>query len=95
MILTGAAPEGYAGFYGCADGKSFSHTAVLQPGCHGTGDLFAAAFTGALMGFNDVPRAAVLAAQFVEKALSFTDQKTPFGVEFEKALPWLCQQTQS
>lgn len=91
VILTGAAPEGYAGFYGCADGKSFSHTAVLQPGCHGTGDLFAAAFTGAFMIFGDAPRAAVLAANFVETCLALTKEKTPFGVEFEKALPWLCQ----
>lgn len=94
-ILTGAAPAGQAGFYGRVNNKTFSHTAALQPGCHGTGDLFAAAFTGALMAYNDIPRAAVLAARFVEKALSLTQEKTPFGVEFEKALPWLCQQTQS
>lgn len=94
VILTGAAPEGYAGFYARAHGKTFSHKAPLQPDCHGTGDLFAAAFTGALMAFGDVPAAGALGADFVEKALSLTKEKTPFGVEFEKALPWLCQQTQ-
>ena len=91
VILTGAAPAGSAGFYGWEDGKAFSHTAALQPGCHGTGDLFAAAFAGSFMIFNDASRAATLAANFVETCLALTKEKTPFGVEFEKALPWLCQ----
>lgn len=94
VILTGAAPEGSAGFYARAEGKTFSHAAPLQQSCHGTGDLFAAAFAGSWMVFGDIPRAAGLAAAFVEKSLSLTPEKTPFGVEFEKALPWLCQQTQ-
>lgn len=92
VILTGAAPEGHAGFYGYAGGKFFSHTARRQPGCHGTGDLFAAAFAGALMAWGDVPRAGALAADFVEKALAATEKRSLYGVEFERILPWLAQQ---
>lgn len=94
VILTGAAPEDRAGFYGCRGGETFAYSTTRQPDCHGTGDLFAAAFTGGVMRLDNVSLAAELAADFVEKALSETKTRSLYGVEFERVLPWLCHRLQ-
>ncbi len=95
VILTGAAPEDRAGFYGRWKGADFAFTTTRQPDCHGTGDLFAAAFAGGLMQLDAVPQAAALAGEFVEKALSETKTRSLYGVEFEQVLPWLHQRLQN
>lgn len=58
---------------------------------HGTGDCFAAAFTGALMRGADIYEASVIATDFVVESILQTE-KDPipsYGVRFEKALPML------
>ena len=60
--------------------------------CHGTGDIFAAVFTGALLREKDLCESAVLAADFVRKCVENTPESTPHGVEFEQMLPWLWEQ---
>lgn len=66
----------------------------LEGGCHGTGDVYASAFTGALMrGFKTFD-AAALAADFtllcIEKTLP--DSKNHwYGVKFETCIPELIQ----
>ena len=95
VIITGAASEqGKTGFVGWdREIGEFSYTAQrIGKHCHGTGDLFAAVFTGALTSGRTIPDAATLAARFVERVIAATPAATPFGVDFESQLPWLWQQ---
>lgn len=57
---------------------------------HGTGDLFAAVFCGGYVNHKDIPTAAEKAAEFVRRCVAATERTTPFGVEFEKELSFLC-----
>lgn len=84
----------HTGFF-CTDqtAGAFSYRADRIPKhFHGTGDLFAAVFTGALMDGKDVRQSAGLAAGFVERVIAATDEATPFGIAFEPQLPWLWEQ---
>lgn len=59
--------------------------------CHGTGDIFAAVFTGALMRGKSLQQAAGIAARFTCRCIENTRQ-TPahwYGVRFEPVLPEL------
>ena len=58
---------------------------------HGTGDIFASAFTGALMTGKSAYDAAALAADFTVKAIQATadDPAHNYGVKFEKAIPFI------
>lgn len=59
--------------------------------CHGTGDIFASAFTGALLSGLELGRCAEIAADFTLDSIELTlsDSGHWYGVEFEKALPGL------
>ena len=60
---------------------------------HGTGDMFAAAFTGALMKGKELPEAVKIAADFVCKCIENTE-KAPahwYGVKFEPVLSELAR----
>lgn len=94
VILTGAATKGdTTGFLGLGEQGIFSYEAPkIDKQCHGTGDLFAAVLTGALVREKTLPEAATLAARFVERVLAATPEATPFGVAFEPQLPWLMTQ---
>ena len=56
---------------------------------HGTGDIYASLFTGALCRGSDAFSAAKLAADFTAKAIAATEPEHFYGVRFEKALPYL------
>ena len=56
---------------------------------HGTGDIYASVFTGALCRGSDAFAAAKLAADFTVKAIAATEPEHFYGVRFEKALPYL------
>ncbi len=91
-IVTGFLfPNGQIGFYGLdREAGSFSfQNEHIHRRCHGTGDLFAAAFTGALMQARSVSESARLAARFVGQCVAATPDATPYGVEFESQLPRL------
>lgn len=90
-VITGVSEEpGMTGFVGKAEGQVFSYsTPALPRSFHGTGDLFAAVLTGALMAQKEVAEAARLAAGFVERCIANTPQTTPFGIAFEDQLPYL------
>lgn len=81
------------GFYGYArETGPFAYKANRIPkSLHGTGDLFAAAFTGSYLKNSSPKTAAELAAGFVERVVASTDEASPFGAEFEKELPWLIE----
>jgi len=63
---------------------------------HGTGDMFAASFTGALMQEKTLMDSVKIAADFVCKAIEITCAAPAhwYGVKFEKALPDLIRMLQ-
>lgn len=70
---------------------NFYHHPRLGGNYHGTGDMFAACFTGCLMQGKDIGEAVKIAAEFVCRSIEST-QAAPahwYGVKFETALPWL------
>ncbi len=91
VIITGFQwDDVHTGFFGMDRTGTFSYKAPRIPrSLHGTGDLFAATFTGGLMAQKDACGAATLAAQFVERVVAATPEASPFGAAFEAQLPWL------
>ena len=63
----------------------------ISTGCHGTGDVYASAFVGALMNGKNCYEAAVIAADYTVECIRVTvgDKDHWYGVKFEKALPKL------
>ena len=63
----------------------------LSKNCHGTGDVFASAFTGAMMRGRSAYEAAKIAADFVVVCMENTidDADHWYGVKFEPMLPEL------
>lgn len=59
--------------------------------CHGTGDVYASAFTGALLHGSSAPEAARIAADYTVQCIKNTqdDPDHWYGVKFETALPEL------
>ncbi len=95
VILTGESfIEGKTGFV-MYDGKDFSDYAHdrISRGCHGTGDIYASAFTGALMNGRNAYDSARIAADFVVEAIkcSQTDPDHTYGARFEPVLHKLNQ----
>ncbi len=60
----------------------------ISKGCHGTGDIYASAFTGALMNGKDIFAAAKIAADYTVKCIINTqgDADHWYGAKFETAL---------
>ena len=60
----------------------------VSKGCHGTGDIYASAFTGALMNDKDIYEAAKIAADYTVKCIINTqgDADHWYGAKFETAL---------
>ena len=98
VILTGVGYEPGETGIAIRDGEQvcrYSHPR-LGTSYHGTGDIFAAAFTGALMQTGDFREAAQIAADFTCRCIENT-QKNPahwYGVKFETALPYLLERLQ-
>lgn len=94
VILTGVAyKEGMTGVLVATeqgDRFHYEHERVGE-GYHGTGDVYASAFTGALLQGKSAEEAAVLAADFTVAAIRATvgDRSHPYGVKFEKVLSLL------
>ena len=92
VILTGISPlPETTGFMGIDHALGeFCRLVPRQPKkCHGTGDLFAAVFTGWCLRGKTVSQAAELAAEFTEQVISATPSASPFGIAFEPLLPLL------
>lgn len=95
VIITGfTRPDGQTGFFGMHQGgETFSYRSQrIGKHFHGTGDLFAATFTGALMAGRSALDAATLAARFTERVITATEISSPFGIAFEPELGWLISQ---
>lgn len=94
VVLTGVSFDpkklGVAVYDGCLE---YRFEDYLDKKYHGTGDIFASAFTGAyLLGFT-LADAAQLAAQVVIESIKNTmgDKSHWYGVKFEKALPFIIE----
>ena len=81
--------------YDSAAGTYFTCFGPRNPASfHGTGDIFAAVVAGGLMRGMTLEQAASLAVEFVLACIAATasdPQAGWYGVEFEKALPLLCE----
>lgn len=62
-----------------------------EKGCHGTGDIYASSFTGALMRGKEIYDAAVIAADYTLSCIEETrkDPEHWYGAVFETSLPKL------
>jgi pyridoxine kinase len=95
VLLTGvgfnAEQTGYA--LRTSEGVRIGHHKRLPGSFHGTGDLFAAAFVGALACDKSVQAAAEIASKFTLRCICNTLGRPAhwYGVKFETALPYLME----
>lgn len=70
------------------DMQYYEHKKISK-GCHGTGDVYASAFCGALMRGKSKFEASKIAADYVVKCIENTqgDESHWYGVKFETAIP--------
>ena len=68
---------------------SYDFNQRLARSAHGTGDIFASVFSGAVLRDRSAAAAAALAADIVCEAIGATEPEHIFGVSFEKAIPSL------
>lgn len=90
IVLTGVGYEpGKTGVVVYEDGRiSYYEHPRIEKDCHGTGDVYASAFTGALMNGKSKFEAARIAADYTVRCIENT-QSDPdhwYGVKFETAL---------
>ncbi len=95
VVLTGVSYEPETTGVVVFDGKEkvyYKHEKI-KDGCHGTGDVYASAFTGALMSGLSEAEAATIAADYVVCCIKNTqdDPDHFYGVKFEPMLPWLME----
>ena len=71
--------------------KQYYEHKKIAKGCHGTGDVFASAFTGALVTGKEAMEAATIAADYTVLCIENTqhDPAHWYGVNFEPVLPEL------
>lgn len=91
VVLTGVSFD--PGLLGSAvsDGRSirYDFNPRLERQAHGTGDVYASVFAGALLRGRSAFDAAALAADCVCEAIGATESEHWYGVRFERALPAL------
>lgn len=95
IVLTGVSyREGYTGIivYENSEVNYYEHKKMAKS-CHGTGDVYASAFVGALMNGKTTFEAAKIAADYTVKCIENTqdDDNHWYGVKFETALLDLIQ----
>lgn len=93
VILTGVSFEKEKLGIAVYNGATFDYyfTERLNASMHGTGDVYASAFTGSLMRGKSPLESASIAADFVVESMKKTigDEKHWYGVKFEQAIPYL------
>ncbi len=96
ILLTGVSlsPEQTGFALRCGGQDRYYQRPRVGGGYHGTGDQFAAVFSGALLRGWEMYDAAVLAAEFVARVAENTAAAPAhaYGTRFEGVLPWLAQQ---
>ena len=95
VVLTGVGftPDETGAAIRDKNGVRFFHHKKLSRSYHGTGDLFAACFTGAWMGGKTMDQAVKIAGDFVGKCIANTieDSAHWYGTKFETAIPYLIE----
>lgn len=93
VILTGVSFDDDNLGVAAYDGKTVKYyfNAKIPRMSHGTGDVFASAFTGALVRGADADKAAAIAADFVCESIKATPEDHTYGVCFEQAIPSLVE----
>lgn len=95
VVLTGVSFEPGKLGVACSDGKKVEYyfTDRLEVSMHGTGDVYASSFAGALLRGKNLLEAASIAADFVVESIRQTlpDSDHWYGVKFEKAIPYLIE----
>ncbi|HIW35443.1 MAG TPA: pyridoxamine kinase [Candidatus Treponema faecavium] len=93
VVLTGVTFEPGRLGVACYNGNAVSYyfNDRIDKTMHGTGDVYAASFAGALCRGWTLEQAAALGADFVVESMNATidDESHWYGVKFEKALPYL------
>lgn len=95
IVLTGVSySEGNTGvvIYENSEYSYYEHKKIAG-GCHGTGDIYASAFTGALVRGKTASEAAKIAADYVLECIIETQKLDNhwYGAAFEPALPKLIE----
>ena len=95
VVLTGVGYSASETGVVVSDGKTWKHYVhrKIAKGCHGTGDVYASAFTGALLRGHSAYDSAVIAADYVVDCIEVTqqDKDHTYGVEFERTIPQLIE----
>ncbi|MBR5381695.1 MAG: pyridoxamine kinase [Oscillospiraceae bacterium] len=95
IVLTGVSyEEQTTGVVVRENGETRYYRHLRYPkGCHGTGDVYASCFVGALLRGRTVYDAAAVAADFTLRCIETTraDESHWYGVKFEAVLPELIQ----
>ena len=91
VVLTGVSFEEESLGTAVSDGKSvkYDFNPKNPRNSHGTGDVFASVFAGAILRGKSAFEAASLAADIVCMAIEATDPDHWYGVSFEKVIPEL------
>lgn len=94
-VLTGVSyRQGHTGVVVYQDGQvDYYEHEFLEPGCHGTGDVYASAFVGSLMRGKSAFEAAKIAANYTLACIKHTRGAKDhwYGVKFEEKLPFLIE----
>ena len=91
VVLTGVSyPDSTTGVAVYENGVlNYYEHVKKERSCHGTGDVYASAFTGALMNGKSVYDAAKIAADYTLICMEKTTPEHWYGVQFECAIPEL------
>lgn len=96
VVLTGISYEkGYTGIvtYDGSEFKYYKHE-LLENSCHGTGDIYASSFVGAIMKGKDLYVSSKIAGDYTVECIRKTagDKTHWYGAKFELALPKLIEE---
>ena len=96
VVLTGVSFTDHSTGVASSTGGAtyYYHHHKYPKGCHGTGDVYSSAFTGAFMRGKGLHDAARIAADFTCRCIGYTQENYPdhwYGVKFEPVLPELIE----
>lgn len=88
VVLTGIGyREGFTGIEVLQQqGRRYYEHPLLANSCHGTGDIYAASFVGALVRGKDAYDAACIAADYTVACMKATEKEHWYGARFEPVL---------
>ena len=94
VVLTGVSFSSDMLGSAVSDGSTvqYDFNPKLEKMSHGTGDVYASVFAGAVLRGKTALEAAALAADVVCEAIKATDDDHWYGVSFEKAIPFLVRE---